>query len=95
MLHLMPLKLTFGHRIIRFRLGLAWNSLPANQQLQEKFAVVFIIILQIKLVIVLFILEVDYLVSLIDNFTLLVCCTHPVSFIWLHLIMMGVVYKYQ
>ena len=29
-LHLMPIKSTYGHRIIRFKASLAWNNLPAN-----------------------------------------------------------------
>jgi hypothetical protein len=29
-LHLMPIKPTYGHRIVRFKASLEWNSLPAN-----------------------------------------------------------------
>jgi hypothetical protein len=30
MLHLMPIKTTLGHRMVKFEASLAWNSLPKS-----------------------------------------------------------------
>jgi hypothetical protein len=82
----MPIKSTFGHRIIRSKATLAKNGLPVNltdtssfNSFKKKYEVAFIITWHTKFAFVLFILEVDYLVSIIDNF-IVVYVLHLPSF---------------